>query len=328
MREGNGMRRVFLMALAATWMYGAVDGVVTNGSTGKPQASVMVSLVQPGQSGMQTLASVKSDAAGKFKIDKDIPPGPAIVQAAFESATYNLVLTPGASTTGITVVVYDSTTKPESGKVAEHLILIEPSRSGVSVTETFLFDNQTQMTYADPAKGSAQFFLPKGAEGAAQVIVNSPGGMPISRPAEKTSQPGVYKIGYPLKPGETRFDVNYSLPSGETFAGKNVDPGSPLRLVTPSAVTLEGAGIDSQGQEPQTGAHIYGVRGAAFEAKITGLGSLRNAETTSDQPAEDLGQPQIEQAPARIYSRFGWVVGLTLTILALGGVMLYRKGTA
>ena len=58
----------------------AVDGVAVNGTTGKPQASVMVSVVQPGASGMQTLASVKSGGDGKFSIETRIPPGPTILR--------------------------------------------------------------------------------------------------------------------------------------------------------------------------------------------------------------------------------------------------------
>jgi hypothetical protein len=32
--------------------------------------------------------------------------------------------------------------------------------------------------------------------------------------------------------------------------------------------------------------------------------------------------------PSRIYGKLDWVLGLTLAILALGGVALYRKGAA
>ncbi len=30
--------------------------------------------------------------------------------------------------------------------------------------------------------------------------------MPIQRPALKTKEPNVYKVDYPVRPGETRFD--------------------------------------------------------------------------------------------------------------------------
>jgi len=315
-----------LLAMLALPMFGAVDGVVVNGTTGKPQPSVLITLVQPGQGGMQTIATVKSDAEGKFKIDKEYPPGPVLLQAVFGGVVYTQPLPPGTPTTGVSVKVFDSTNKPDAGKIAQHMILLEPGADALQISETFLYDNQTQLTYSDPVKGSAEFYVPKGASEPIKVTINSPGGMPISREAAKTKQANLYKVDYPVKPGETRFDIAYSLPAGDAFTAKNPDPAAPLRLVTPKSVTLTGDGIDDLGQEPQTQAHVYNLRTPTADVKINGTGSLR--ETESNTQEEDLGQPKIEQAPARVYTRLYWVLGLTLGMLALGGVMLYRRGPA
>ena len=320
------MKVLFGLLVTGACLLAAVDGVVMNATTGKPQPSVLITLVQPQQDGMHTIASVKGDAEGKFHIDKELPPGPALLQAIYQGVVYTQVIPPGTPTTGVSVKVYDSTKNPESGNAAQHMILIEPSASALQISETFLYENKTQLTYSDPSKGSAQFYVPKEAEGKIQVTVNTSGGMPISRDAEKTKQPGIYKVDYPVKPGQTRFDVGYSLPAGDTFAGKNLDGGENSFLVTPPSVTLTGEGIDDLGQEPQTHAHTYRVRGATFEVKIEGTGSLR--EPTAAAAEEDTGQPQIEQAPARVYSKLTWVLALTLGVLALGGTMLFRKGTA
>ena len=192
----------------------AVDGVVLNGTTGKPQPDVVVSLVQPSQAGMQTIGSAKSDAAGKFNIDKPYPPGPILLQGLHAGVTYTEMIPPGSPSTGLTLRVYEATTNAESGKVAQHMILIEPGPANLAISETFLCENQTQQTYSDPSKGSVQFYVPDAARGKIQVTVTAPNGMPISRPADKTKRPGVYKVDYPLKPGETRFDVAYLLPPG------------------------------------------------------------------------------------------------------------------
>ena len=85
-------------------------------------------------------------------------------------------------------------------------------------SETFLIENETTTTFQDPAKGSVQFYLPEAADGKVSVTINSPGGMPIQRAAEKTAEKNVYKIQYPVKPGESRFDVSYSLPPTDAFA--------------------------------------------------------------------------------------------------------------
>jgi hypothetical protein len=316
---------MLLLFLAALPLF-AVDGVVINGTTTKPQAGVLVQLMQPGQSGMQSLGAVKTDADGKFKIEKDIPSGPAILQAIYQGATYNLVLTPETPRTNTSIVINESTTDPASAKTTQHMILLEPTADKLQVNETFLIQNDTIKTFSDPQKGSAQFNLPREANGTAEVTINAPGGMPIRRPAEQTNQPGVFKVNYPVKPGETRFEVRYTMPKSDTFSSKVIG-SAPVRIVTPGAVTIEGDGIEDMGQEPTTQARIYNVKAAEFTAKITGSGSL-SAPSEGGAPAENSDAPQVEEANARIYSRLYWVLGLTFALLAAGGVALYRKGTA
>lgn len=320
------MKLLLAFLASAACLLAEVSGTAMNATTGKPQASVLVTVVQPGASGMQTLGTTKSGADGKFSIAARIPPGPAILQGIYQGAIYNLVLPPGGPTTGVTLNVFDATTNPESGKIAQHMMVIEPSANSLDISETFLAQNETKQTFVDNAKGSIQFFVPEAARDKVEITIAAPGGMPITRPAEATKTPGVYKATYPIKPGETRFDVKYSLPAGNSFSGRNPNPAAPINLVTPSAVTLSGDGIESKGQEPQTQAHIYATTGQQFTLTIEGTGSLRG--TDPNTPQEDPGQPEVKVEPARIYSKLYWVLGLTLAILALGGVALYRKGTS
>jgi hypothetical protein len=321
------MKILFWLLATGSWLLASVDGTVINATTGKAQQSVIVTLVQPGAQGMQTIATVKSDADGKFKIDKEVPPGPALLQAIYQGVLYTLVLPPGGPSSGVHVKVYDSTTKAGVAKVSQHMILIEPSANSLDVSETFLIENESTTTYLDSSKGSIQFYLPDAAEGKVSVTINSPGGMPIQRSAEKTTEKNVYKIAYPVKPGESRFDVSYSLPPSDTFASKILHGEGVTRLVTPSTVTLEGDGVEPLGQEPQTKAHIYNAGDADYTVKITGTGSLRNAEAA---PAadQDPDKPDLEEKPARVYTRMLWVMGLAFAILGLGGVLLYRKSAA
>ncbi len=97
-----------------------MDGVVVNGTTGKPQPNVIVSLVQPSQGGMQTLGSTKTDADGKFHIDKEAQ-GPQLVQAFYAGVQYNKMVFPGAPATGIQVDVFDSSNKSGFAKVSPAL---------------------------------------------------------------------------------------------------------------------------------------------------------------------------------------------------------------
>ena len=320
------MKIALWLLASGSWLLASVDGTIVNATTGKPQPSVIVTLVQPGAGGMETIGSMKSDAEGKFKFDKDFPPGPALVQAIYQGVLYTQVLKPGDPTTGVHVKIYDSSAKPGIASVSQHMILIEPSATALDVSETFLMENESTTTFQDPANGSVQFYLPEAARGKASVTINAPGGMPIERAAEKTAVKNVYKVAYPVKPGESRFDVSYSLPPTDTFSSKILHDGGVTRLVTPASVTIEGEGVESLGQEPTTKAHIYNAATEVYSVKITGTGSLRSQEASA--PDEDSGAPEIEEKPARIYTRMEWVLVMAFAILGLGGVLLYRKSTA
>jgi hypothetical protein len=307
-------------------LLGAIDGTVINATTGKPQPSVTVTLVHPGAGGMQTLGSAKSDAAGKFAIDKEVPDPPALLQATYQDVTYNSVLPPGSPTSGVQLSVYDSTNRMPADVEQQHLLILEPDSNQLKVSETILIENKANETFNDPAKGSYQLFIPAGTN--TQVTVTAPGGMPIRRAPQKTLQADVFKIDYPLKPGETQFELSYTSPDAKRFSGKAVGK-DPLRLVTPNGVTLSGDGLKDLGTEPRTQAHVYEVApGASYEANIQGTGVLETGQAQNQDSDDDSGSPKVHPGMARVYDRLYWVLGLAFGILALGGALLYRKGPA
>lgn len=308
-------------------LFAAIEGTVINGTTGKPEPSVKVSLVQPGAGGMQILASSTSDASGKFSIDHDLPPPPALLQADYKGVQYTQVQPPGRPPTGIQFQVFESATKPPQGYQMAHLIMIEPSPTSLEVSETFLIRNESNTTFQDPASGVAQFYPPQAAGDKVQVSVTPPTQMTIQRQAVKGAKPGSFKIDYPARPGETRFDMHYTLPVSDTFTTKIVQGDRPTMVVTPVSVHLTGQGIKEAGVEPDVQARLYEVTGTSLNVKIEGTGSIRDRQQ-NNASEEDTGQPKTTEILARVYDKMYWVLGLTFGILALGGTLLFRKGAA
>ena len=304
----------------------ALDGTVTNATTNTPQPNITVTLVRPSQAGMQTIATTKSDASGKFIFDKP-PQGPQLIQVLYNGVTYNKIVMPGAPATNLAVNIYESTNKRGTAQVTQHMILVQPSPENVSVNESLLLQDDSKYTYNDPANGTVQFYLPPEAKGQVKVTINAPGGMPIQRPAEETKQKNVYKIDYPIRPGETRIDYGYSVPATKpmTLAGKVLHKEGKARMVAPQGVTLVSDDIKSIGQEPTTQANIYDVNAGTYKVEIQGAGSLQRPEEQTD---EDNGQPQIQQIQPRIYDHMYWLLGLTLAILGLGSYLLSRNAPA
>src|SRR5579864_5647951 len=166
----------------------AIDGKVVNQTTGKPQPGATVTLYKLGQAGPEQIESVKSTAGGKFHIAQDVQgPGPRLVQAAYDGVTYNRILPPGSPSNDVTVEVYNSSKQPGAAKVAQHMVLVEPARGQLVVSESYIFRNDGQTTYFDLDGGTLKFYLPPAANGAVQVNATAPQGMPIRQAPDKTA---------------------------------------------------------------------------------------------------------------------------------------------
>jgi hypothetical protein len=319
------MKIVLLTLLSAAGMFAALDGTVTNQTTGKPQPGATVTLIKLG-GGMETVGTAKSDAQGKFTIGQDLQAGtPYLVQTLYQGVSYNKAIPPGSPANGLAVDVFDSTPNSGAAKVVQHMMLFEPSGTDVAVNETIIYSNAGKTTFDDPANGTFRFYLPPAANGLVKVQVAGPQGMPISRDAVKTKEPNIYTVKYPVKPGETRFDLAYGMPAASpgTFEYKVMHGGDPVRIVAPKGVTLASDNLKDLGPEPRTQATIYQVVGNDVKFQFTGTGSLRAAAEATQQ-SEDTG-PSIEDVKPRIYGRLYPVLGLAAFILILGFVLLYRS---
>lgn len=318
------MRRGWLLLLASAPLWAAVTGVITNGTTGKPQPGVTIAMMSMSENGMTPLGAATSGPDGSFTLDKS-PRGPALLQVDWQGVSYNHVLTPGSPANGLAINIYDASKIPGAAKVSQHLVLFEPGDSQLAISETWFFKNDGNKTFNNPAEGTLRFYLPAAAKGEVQVRATAPGGLPLERPAEKTGKGDTYKVDFPIKPGETRIDIAYAVPfaPGGEFSGRMLGPGAPTRLIAPDGVTLSGPAVTSLGQEPQTRAGIYQVTGSRYTVKIEGTGSLRAAAESAGD--EDSG-PGIDQILPPILDHRFLLTGLALAILAAGFLMLYLHG--
>lgn len=326
-----------LLLVAAA--FSAVDGTVINGATGKPQAGATVTLYKVGGTGPESIQSVKSGADGKFVISADIQ-GPRLVQAAFDGAVYNHMLPPGMPGSGINIEVYPSSTKPGAAHIEQHMILLEPDGQNLNVSESYVYKNDSKVTYNDPANGTLKMFIPAAGQAKAEVNVLSPGSVPVRRAPQKTSDPNAMKLDIPVLPGESRIDVSYTIPftSPGDFDIKTFYKGNGTKLVCPVGVTMKADGMKDLGKEPRTQATIYAVDAPAVTVHIEGTGALSRADAGGGDSGSGDQQQRLMQILPRLYgmadptggfltslSAVKWILLPAFGILGLGFVLLYRK---
>jgi hypothetical protein len=356
MRQTDGagimmeMRLPAAFLLAAALAHAGVDGAVTNGTNGKPQAGSTVTLYQTTNQGPQNLGSVKTDAQGKFAFTQDVQPGvgggPLLLQAVYGGVQYNNTITPGTPTTGVEIPVYESTKTPGGAKVDQHMMVLEPAPNGnLQVTESYIFTNAGKTTWNDPDRGTLQFALPAAANGKVEVNVLAPGGLPIRRAADPGTKPNTFKLDFPIKPGESRVDLSWGMPftSPGEFQEQVLAKAGATRLVAPVGVAFSGDGVTQLGQEPTTKAMIYNVAGPDIRVKVEGTGLFRDPSQDAGAGGgggdANNGSPGVSENLPKLYglllgnANLGesmlavkWILATVLGMLALGFALLYRKG--
>ncbi len=342
---------IALLLLTATSAF-AVDGTIVNGTTGKPQAGAAVTLLQITSAGPQVVNTTQSAADGTFNIATPVggAPGPKLVQANYKGVVYNKMIPPGTPDTGVRVDVFDSSSKPENAKVTTHMLLLEPSNGQMTVSESFIYTNTGKVAYNDAEHGTLQFYVPPEAAGKIQMNVTAPNSVAVRATPVETAIKGVYKLNFPVKPGESHIDLTYQMPftTPSKFATKILFRQPNTKLLAPVGVTLSGPGLQPLGQEPRTQATIFNVDGPKLEVNVVGSGALarggdegttttgaaggaNDANNDSDATIAEL-YPQLygKASPADgflgVASSVKWILLLLLGTLALGFVYQYRRG--
>jgi hypothetical protein len=217
-------------ALAAT-----ITGTVTNGTNNKPSAGDDVILVSL-QQRMQETARTKTDAHGKYSID--VPdPGMHLIRVDHQKASYFQPAPPNTATVDVQVFDVDATVP---GITTEANVLrIETDPQGLHVTQSYFVKNDSAPPRTQFSSHSYEIYLPPDAkiEGAAAM---GPGGMPVASSPAPMGEKGHYAYLFPLRPGETQFQVTYSLPySGSAkFAPKLADAADNVVIMVPKSMTF------------------------------------------------------------------------------------------
>ena len=191
---------------------GAVDGVVTNQTTGKPQGGATVTLIELG-SGMKNVGSVVERSRWKVHVrcGHCRRARPTFCKPIRRRATTDRMLPPGSPGTGVTVDVFNSAAKVKGADVSQDMFLLEPTGSEMVVSERIVFTNTAKLTFQDP-NGTIQILC------AEEVTVRVTGTGSVRKACrsrhqqEKGPDANTYVIRYAIKPGRRTSTSSYTLP--------------------------------------------------------------------------------------------------------------------
>jgi hypothetical protein len=332
-----------------------ITGAVTNATTGKPSAGDEVTLLSLSQ-GMQEVASTKSDTQGGFSLPA--PAGdraPHMVRVTHDGVNYfpaSGPLMPGTTTAELTV--YDSAKKVDGLSQTVEVDRYQSDGKQLEAIALYAIRNQSQppRTVADD-KRTFEFVLPEGAE-LESAQAKGPGGQPIAVEAAPGPQKNRYAFNYPLRPGETQFQVSYHLPySGEaSISPKPLGEVQHFVVMTPKGMAFMAKNPQQfQSMPDETGAGVMVVTnvkpGQDLSFRIAGTGEFQAegqqggqstgrgdasdggamggspAAANDNRPGGGLGAPI--DAPDPLHDYRAYILGAFALVLVMGGAYVVSK---
>jgi hypothetical protein len=322
-----------------------LTGTVTNGTTNKPAAGDEVILINLAN-GMDVAASTKADSSGKYSFKLTGEPGPHLIRAVHQGVTYHQMAPPGVNTADLNV--YDVATKVADLSVTADVLRFQADSGTMQGVRLFVVNNTSSPPKTQMNDHNFEFYLPAGAK-IGEVQARAPNGQPIAADATPQADKNRYAIAFPLRPGETQFQVEYTLP----YSGQiNIDPkplysAEHLVIVLPKSMHFKAAtGSNFQSmQDPNQADTMVEVAqqvkpGQPLAFSLQGSGTINESPSQvasgaaqqqeqqqgrDNRPGGGLGAPI--DAPDAL-QKYRWpILGGFAVLLAIGGWVVTKRQT-
>jgi len=234
------IRALCVLALAfASAAAQTLSGTVTNGTTNRPAVGDEVILINL-TSGMEIAANTKADSNGKFSFKLTGGAGPHLIRAVHQGVTYHQIAPPGVSS--VDVNVYDVATKVSGLSVTADVIRFQADSGSMQGVRLFVVNNQSSPAKTQMNDHNFEFYVPPGAK-VEQVQARAPNGQPIRAEVVPQAEKNRYAINFPLRPGETQFQMEFTLPyTGEIkIDPKPLYPAEHFVVVLPKTMQFKAA---------------------------------------------------------------------------------------
>lgn len=324
-----------------------VRGVVRNGTTRKPSAGDDVILKRIGN-GMEDAGKTKTNARGEFTFDVPASPQPYLVWVRHQDVTYTGVVRPGGGP--VAVQVFDASAGVKDITVQEHVMVIQsaPGGNSLNIDELYTLNNESSPPRSKNGQHTFDFYLPEGAQ-VQDTAAQPAGNMALKTPAvPDKAEKGKYFFGFPLRPGQTQFQIRYSLPySGKlAMTPRLAAPVANMLVVTPNSISFvpQDGSVYSPTSDPQLknvtlylAKNVQPQQNLGFQIEGTGelprdtqSGGAASAEGGPQQgaaegsrPGGGLGVPN--EKPDPLHNGQWLFLGVLTIFLAAGAVFVYTS---
>lgn len=326
-----------VLALCALATATNLKGTVKNGTTGKPSGGDDVVLLDMSQ-GMQEAARTKTDSQGRFSFNYQEGGAPHMVRVLHQGVNYfpqGGIIPPGSASAEVTV--YEAAAKVEGLALTVDMMRAQTEGSNLQVTELWAVKNNSSPPRTQMSDQAFEMVLPAEAQ-VDSGMASGPGGQPVNSAPVPQAEKGEYAFIFPVRPGETRFQVSYHLP----YSGKIKLGPRPLYvtdhvvIMLPKSMQFSGAaGYQTMnGGDPNANIQVItNVNpGQDLSFNLSGTGTIADSQQSATAggggaqgggmaqrrggPGGGLGAP--EETPDPLHRYRGFILGGLGVALALG----------
>ncbi|HTD24499.1 MAG TPA: carboxypeptidase-like regulatory domain-containing protein [Terriglobales bacterium] len=284
----------------------SISGSVRNATTAKPAAEDEVVLLRL-LDGMQEEARTRTDAQGGFSLNVQFPSTRYLVRVVHQGVNYDQEVSAGST---VTIDVFDAASKVKgiSGRI--EIIRVGSQSNSLHISDMYDIKNESNPPVTQASEHTFEVYLPAKAK-IDSVLAASPrgGGVKISATTVK-GEPGHYTMNFPLRPGETKFAVNYDLPyAGRAdFHPRLAYPVQQLAVMFSPSMTFRAPStgfhsiIDNKDLQVQAVNQVEAGEGPSFEISGNGVLPPINGEAKPRSNAQLL--PPIVSRPAAAGNNF------------------------
>ena len=320
--------------LVSTGAFAAqITGTVTNATTNKPSSGDEVTLLSLAN-GMQEVGSTKTDSQGHYTLNVPDQGGQHLVRVARNSVHYFKAAPPG--TTTVDVTVYDAATQVEGLVTDARVFHLQASGGSMDVQELYILNNQSQPPRTKIGNQTFAITLPDGAQ-MGEASLTGPSGMPLTVAAVPSGAKNRYAYDFPIKPGQTRFELTYKLPysGSHEFSLKPESPLSELGVLLPKSMTFTGTSGGFAQDVDEAGLAVFFAKNvpANQEVKfsISGEGLIPTEPPGGGNPAQPTGESggaPIPSSSGGTREALWFIVGALVILIGGGAFVMWRKSKA
>jgi hypothetical protein len=245
-------------------------------------------------------------------------------------------------TTSVEVEVYDAGKEVAGISGLADITRVQADNGRLDAIEMWIVKNDSKPPRTKMSANTFEITLPEGA-----VIDSSlaagPGGMPVNSAPVPTGTKGHYGFLFPLRPGETRFQISYHLPYSGSLAFNHQSglPMSDVVVMLPKSVEFKPSGSEFQPSNDEKGMAVYvaknvpGNKELAFSVNGTGqipreaqegdgeAEQAAGAGSGENRPGGGLGAPI--DAPDPLHRYRWWLLGGLAAALVAGAFYMMGR---